>query len=295
MHAPSQSLAAGPLGQRAYEVADHLASSIGPRPTASEGEKAGLAYAESLLRAAGANTHRHAVDQIPAVSGPARWIDILFLLWLIIAARWLIQSPWVGVIYLPGFLLLPSRLRASLRKRSRSPRLSRHNLIADHRPAGESRGPLIIGAHIDTAGGRRVPCPALRHMQCWYTEVLRGFVLVLAGTGALKMLTDWLGPLSPRLWAFVGWCSVSVALAPALFEAVYLALSQERAPSLGASDYGSSLGVTLAAAEHFASAERRPHSIWRCATHCGPQRRWGWTARNATSATRRWTQAAPGR
>lgn len=260
MQTPPPSFGAGPLGQRAYEIADHLASAIGPRPAASSGEEAAQDYVESLLVAAGAETQRHPVDGIPS-SGPARWIDIALVLGSLITARLLVHAPWLAVLYLPVFFLLPSRLRRFLRRRSRSPRLRSHNLVADHAPAGEPRGLLILGAHIDTAAGRTVPWPALRHLQRWCTELHRGFVLVLAVMGAVKLLTDWLSPLSPRLWTVMWWSGVSVALVIALFEAVYLGLSQGRAPSPGANDNGSSVGVALAAAEHLASPEWRPQHL----------------------------------
>jgi len=261
MKAPSASPATGPLGQRAYEIADHLASSIGPRPAGSAGEEAALAYAESVLLAAGTETHRHAVHGIPTASGAARWMDIAFLLGVIAVARLLVPMPWLALLYLPVFFLLPSRLRAVLRRGSFSPGILSHSLIADHPPRGEARGLLIIGAHIDTAGGRRLPWLALNHLQRWYTHLLRALVIVLAAAGVAKLLTDWLLPLPPGLWAVVGWCGSCVSLLLALYEAAYFALSPDSAPSPGANDNGSSVGVALAAAEHFAVPERRPEHL----------------------------------
>jgi len=261
MKTPSVSPAIGPLGHRAFEIADHLASSIGPRPAGSAGEEAALAYAESVLLAAGAKTHRHAVHGIPSASGAARWIDIAFLLGVFALARLLLPMPWLALLYLPVFFLLPSRLRAVLRRRSTSPGILSHNLIADQPPQGEARGLLIIGTHIDTAGGRRLPWPALSHLQRWYTHLLRALVILLAAAGVAKLLTDWLLPLAPGLWAVVGWCGTSLSLLLALYEAVYFALTPDSAPSPGANDNGSSVGAALAAAEHFAVPERRPEHL----------------------------------
>ena len=53
------------FGRSAYAIADHLASSIGPRPAASHGEQQALAYAEELLDLADAQSTRFTVDNIP--------------------------------------------------------------------------------------------------------------------------------------------------------------------------------------------------------------------------------------
>ena len=248
------------LGQRAYGIADHLASVIGPRPAASEGERKALAYAEELLAASATEIDHFAVDNIPA-AGSRRWLTITALAGLVGVAFFFQQAPAAMLVYLPLLLFLPRFIRTARRRATASPQRASCNLLADHRPQGAPKGTLIIGAHIDTAGARRVPGSLLPRLQRLFTQLFRLLVPLLALLAAVKLLTDWLHPLPPLTWTLIRWASFGLAVVLALFQGVYLCLSRQRALSPGANDNGSSVGVVLTAAEHFAPVERRPRHL----------------------------------
>ena len=257
---PSASSAEHPLGQRAYAIADHLASVIGPRPAASKGEQQALAYAEERLAAAGAEISHFAVDNIPAAAS-RRWVTVAALAGFMGVTYVFQQAPLAMLVYLPLWHFLPRLVRAWRRRRTASPQRASHNLLADHRPQGEAQGTLIIGAHVDTASAARVPGALLPRLQRLFTPLLCSSVLILALLAAVKLLTDGLYPLPPLLWSVVRWTGFGLAVLLALFEAVYLILARQRAWSPGANDNGSSVGVVLTAAEHFAEPARRPRHL----------------------------------
>jgi len=226
------------FGQRAYEIANHLATVIGPRPAASDGERQGLEYAEQLCAATGAQVTRFPVDNIPPPRS-RRWLKLTFLGILLVVTYLFHNAPVAALLYLPLMLFVLRLLRA-LRKRKPVPSgLNSYNLIAEHAPQDEMAPRLQrlagrISMHIGPA---------------------------LALLAAVKLLTDRLAPLPPQVWLVVRWAGFALVATLTLLEITYLLVSREQVFSPGANDNGSSVGVVLAAAEHFATPERRPRRL----------------------------------
>jgi len=106
-----------------------------------------------------------------------------------------------------------------------------------------------------------VPGSLLPRLQRLAGRISMPIALALALLAAAKLLTDWLAPLPPQMWLVVRWVGFGLAAALTLLETIYLLVSREQVFSPGANDNGSSIGAVLAAAEHFASAERRPRRL----------------------------------
>jgi len=99
------------FGRRAFDIAHHLATVVGPRPAASEGESQGLAYAEQLFVAAGAQVSHFPVDNIPPPRSH-RWIKLTFLAILLVVTYVFHKAPVAALLYLPLILFFPRLLRA---------------------------------------------------------------------------------------------------------------------------------------------------------------------------------------
>ena len=249
------------FGRRAFDIAHHLATVVGPRPAASEGESQGLAYAEQLFVAAGAQVSHFPVDNIPPPRSH-RWIKLTFLAILLVVTYVFHKAPVAALLYLPLILFFPRLLRALRKGKTVPSGQNSYNLIAEHAPQDEeAAGVLIIGAHIDTAGSRRVPGSLLPRLQRLAAPITLPLAFGLALLSVAKVLTDWLAPLPPQVWLVVRWAGFGMAALLALLEMAYLLLAREQVFSPGANDNGSSVGVILAAAEHFANSERLPRRL----------------------------------
>ena len=236
-----------PATPTALEHVRHLAGAIGPRGTATEGERAGAAYAAAQLEALGLTA---TVDPFPApLSGwrPFALASVAALAATAFAVLGGRPGAAVGAALLAVatasvFLEMyfrPNPLRALVR---RGPSRNVHARIA---PTGPAEERLVLVAHVDT---HRTPWAFTtpRRLALFQASTSAGVAAFVIGSLAFALVAA-LDPAAGRAWLLL--------LAPVYAWLLALTLQPDATPhTAGANDNASGVGVVLDVAARLVQA-----------------------------------------
>ncbi len=237
------------LGQEAYHIVEELSVGIGPRPAGSDGERRALDYAENELGRTCQKVSRTPVTAIPGQRS-TRVIILVGMAFLVYSVYGLVASPQAMLIFLVIFFALP-KLISAVRKRVSTRAERRSENLTGYLPAArESRGHLVLCAHLDSAKASRLPGEPWPRIHRLWMRALVPFVFLMAGAAALRWL-DMRFSFAPLIvWQTIRTLGLALAIFSLVFQVIYLYISRGNVYSPGANDNASGVAVILALAQH---------------------------------------------
>ncbi len=241
------------LGQQAYRVVEELSTHIGPRPAGSEGERRALDYLEDELRDTCRQVTRMPVKGIPG-QFPTRILMLAGISFLVYCVYWLVESPISMLLYLISFFALPKLISALRRKVGAAAERSSENVVGHLQAAQETRGTIVLCAHLDSAKANRVPGELWPRLNRLLMRLWVPFVFLMSGLAALRWLDmrfSWLLPAPIIVWQVARAIGLAFSVFLLIFKLVYTYISRGNAYSPGANDNASGVGVVLALSRYF--------------------------------------------
>lgn len=230
---------------------EHLAATIGPRPTGSHAEAEALAYCEQQLQAYGLQPKRHPVYQIRPPRRPV-WL-MLTTATLFTAGILLLETfpPLIITMLLLNRLVIVPRHRRAMQRPDRQG-LTSYNLSAEQ-PAQDPFGTLIVAAHIDTALAVPYQAHGWRYLAqrfLQFSSMIWVLLLLVVLAGIQYLIT---GP-NPILEA-MRWVLRGVVIASYLYTVLRLIETSREAEvyTAGANDNASGVALLMAIADYFAT------------------------------------------
>ncbi len=242
-------MASNNLGQQAYHVVEELSVRIGPRPAASDGERRALDYVADELRKTCQEVRRLPVKGIPG-QFPIRTLVLLGGAILVYCVYWLVESPQAMLTYLLTFFALSKLIPIARRRASATSERESENVIGILPAAGESRGNLVLCAHLDSSKASRVPGELWPKINRLRVRALVPVVFLMSVAAALRWIDMRVtfAPLS--VWQAIRAFGLAFSVASLLFQLFYLYISRGDSYSPGANDNASGVGVVLALSQH---------------------------------------------
>jgi len=246
-------MASSNLGQQAYHIIEQLSVRIGPRPAASDGERRALDYVADELSKTCQGVRRMPVKGIPR-HFPTRMLVLLGGAILVYCTYWLVESPQAMLTCLVMFFALPKSISIARKRASATSERESENVIGVLPAAGESRGNLILCAHLDSAKASRVPGELWPKINRLRVRALVPFVFLMSIAAASRWI-DMRVPFAPlSVWQATRALGLAFSVASLLFQLFYLYISRGDSYSPGANDNASGVGVVLALSRHFHDA-----------------------------------------
>jgi len=238
------------LGQQAYHIVEQLSVHIGPRRAGSDGERRALDYVADELHKTCQQVHRMPVKGIPG-EFPTRVLMLVGIILLVDSVYWLVESPLSMLIYLVAFFAVPKLISAVRKRVSASAERESENIMGSLPAAQETRGSVILCAHLDSAKANRVPGELWPRINRLLMRAWMPFVFAMAGAAALRWL-DMRSPFAPFIvWQVIRAIGLAFSVFFLIFGLFYMYISRGNAYSPGANDNASGVGVVLALARHF--------------------------------------------
>lgn len=238
------------LGQQAYHAVEQLSVHIGPRRAGSEGEQRALDYVADELSKTCERVRRIPVKGIPG-EFPTRVLMLVGIILLVDSVYWVVESPISMLIYLVAFFAVPKLISAVRKRVSASAERESENIVGHLPAAQETRGHVVLCAHLDSAKANRVPGELWPRINRLLMRAWMPFVFAMAGAAALRWL-DIRFPFAPLIvWQVIRAIGLTFSVFFLIFELFYMVISRGNAYSPGANDNASGVSVVLALARHF--------------------------------------------
>jgi hypothetical protein len=241
------------LGQQVYHVVEELSVRVGPRPAGSEGELRALDYVADELEKSCHRVRRIPVRGIPG-QFPRELLILVGMVFLVYSIYRLVESPSAMLTYLVAFFGLPRLISAGRKRASAAAERKSENVIGYLSAMQETRGNLVLCAHLDSAKANRVPGELWPKIHRFIMRAWMPFVFAMAGAAALRWLDMRLALPLRFFWQPTRDLGLAFAIFLLVFESFYMYISRGDAYSPGANDNASGVGVVLALAGHLHDA-----------------------------------------